>query len=60
MKRLIFVLALLLVVYQLNIGTPCVHAQPYPSHPIQLLTPGTPGLMQDVTCRLLGDEVGKA
>jgi hypothetical protein len=45
MKRFIFILALFLVVYQFNIGTPRVYAQPYPSHPIQLLTPGTPGLM---------------
>ena len=59
MKRFIFILALFLVVYQLDIGAPGVHAQPYPNHPIQLLTPGTPGLMQDITCRLLGEEVGK-
>ena len=59
MKRFIVVLVLFLAVYQLNIGAAAVYAQPYPDHPIQLLTPGTPGLMQDVTCRLLGDEVGK-
>ena len=59
MKRFIFVLALLLALYQLTGGLTAVCAQPYPDHPIQLLTPGTPGLMQDVTCRLLGDEVGK-
>jgi len=58
MKRFLFLVALSLVVY-LNIGTLPGFAQPYPNRPIQLLTPGTPGLMQDVTCRLLGEEVGK-
>ncbi|MEI9478911.1 MAG: tripartite tricarboxylate transporter substrate binding protein [Deltaproteobacteria bacterium] len=41
------------------LGAVAAQAQPYPSHPIQLLTPGTPGLMQDVTCRLFGEEIGK-
>jgi tripartite-type tricarboxylate transporter receptor subunit TctC len=59
MKRFLFAVALLSVVCQFYIGIPSVHAQPYPNHPIQLLTPGTPGLMQDVTCRLLGEEMGK-
>jgi len=57
MKRsllVVFVSALLVVA-----GALVAQAQPYPSHPIQLLTPGTPGLMQDVTCRIFGDEVGK-
>ena len=58
MRLYLFLVALSLVVC-LNIGILSVHAQPYPNHPIQLLTPGTPGLMQDVTCRLLGEEVGR-
>jgi tripartite-type tricarboxylate transporter receptor subunit TctC len=41
------------------IAAPLVHAQSYPAHPIQLITPGTPGLMQDVSCRVFGDEIGK-
>ena len=60
MKRFLFVVVLCLVVCQLGIETPAGHAQPYPTHPIQLLTPGTPGLMQDISCRILGEEVGKA
>jgi tripartite-type tricarboxylate transporter receptor subunit TctC len=59
MKRFLFIVALFLVVYQSTMGTPAANAQPYPNHPIQLLTPGTPGLMQDISCRLLGEEVGK-
>jgi len=59
MKRFLFIVVLFSVVYQLNIGISAVHAQPYPTHPVQLLTPGTPGLMQDITCRLFGEEVGK-
>jgi len=59
MKRFLFVVVLFLVVCQLGIETPAGHAQPYPTHPIQLLTPGTPGLMQDISCRILGEEVGK-
>jgi tripartite-type tricarboxylate transporter receptor subunit TctC len=59
MKRLLYFAAILSVLC-LNVGVLSVHAQNYPNHPIQLLTPGTPGLMQDVTCRLYGEEIGKA
>ena len=59
MKRFLFVVVLFSVVCQLGIETPAGHAQPYPNHPIQLLTPGTPGLMQDISCRILCEEVGK-
>ena len=55
MKRFILIVGLFLVF----LVAPSAQAQPYPNHPIQLLTPGTPGLMQDITCRLLGEEVGK-
>jgi hypothetical protein len=57
MKRILLIA--LVSVACLGMGTLALHAQPYPSHPIQLLTPGTPGLMQDVTCRLFGEEMGK-
>jgi tripartite-type tricarboxylate transporter receptor subunit TctC len=58
MKR--FFLVVFISVVSLTLGSFSVRAQPFPSHPIQLLTPGTPGLMQDVTCRLFGEEIGKA
>ena len=57
MKRLLFVGIVSAIC--LSIGPVAVQAQPYPGHPIQLLTPGTPGLMQDVTCRIFGEEIGK-
>lgn len=57
MKR--SVVAAVLLAMALAITAP-VLAQPYPSHPIQLFTPGTPGLAQDTSCRVLGEEVGKA
>jgi tripartite-type tricarboxylate transporter receptor subunit TctC len=57
MKRILFIAFVSIAC--LVMGTIALHAQPYPSHPIQLLTPGTPGLMQDVTCRLFGEAIGK-
>jgi len=57
MKRYLFVI--LIAAVSLGIGAIPVQAQPYPSHSIQLLTPGTAGLMQDVTCRIFGEEIGK-
>ena len=59
MKRFLSIVALLAVIYQFTLGASVLNAQPYPNHPIQLLTPGTPGLMQDISCRLLGEEIGK-
>jgi tripartite-type tricarboxylate transporter receptor subunit TctC len=40
-------------------GAAAADAQPYPSRPIQLVTPGTPGLAQDASCRVIGEEIGK-
>jgi len=36
-----------------------VWAQPYPNRTIQLITPGAPGLLQDITCRQFAEEIGK-
>jgi tripartite-type tricarboxylate transporter receptor subunit TctC len=36
-----------------------VQAQPYPSHPIQLIIPGAPGDAGDIAARLLMDELTK-
>jgi len=54
------VFAALMTMVCMSLGAAVAVAQPFPSHPIQLLTPGTPGLAQDTSCRVLGEEVGKA
>ena len=59
MKKLL-VFAALSALFFSAMSTAVVVAQPFPSHPIQLLTPGTPGLAQDTSCRVIGEEIGKA
>lgn len=59
MKRVLGSVALFALVFA-SMGAAVVVAQPYPSHPIQLFTPGTAGLAQDTSCRVIGEEVGKA
>ena len=59
MRRFAFALAVALAVYGLSVGTPNVFSQAYPSHTIQLVIPGAPGLMQDIPGRLLSEDVGK-
>ena len=59
MKRVLVSAALFALVFA-SLGAAVVDAQPYPSHPIQLFTPGTAGLAQDTSCRVIGEEVGKA
>ncbi len=59
MKRFVGV-----VVFLTSLGiigmTPChVGAQPYPNRPIQFITPGAAGLLQDITCRQFAEEIGK-
>jgi tripartite-type tricarboxylate transporter receptor subunit TctC len=59
MKRLVLFTVLSLVVFGLATGIPTAQAQPYPNRHIQLILPGTPGSIIDITGRLLGDELGK-
>ena len=59
MRRFTFGLVFMLVGYGLITGVPNVFSQGYPNHPIQLVIPGAPGLMQDIPGRLLSEEVGK-
>ena len=49
MRRSIFVLILLLIVYGLSFGTMNVGAQPYPNRPIQLISISPPGGGGDIT-----------
>jgi tripartite-type tricarboxylate transporter receptor subunit TctC len=59
MKRHIFITVLSLVVFGLSLGITTVQAQPYPNRSVQLIIPGTPGSIIDITGRLLADELGK-
>ncbi|MBN1106724.1 MAG: tripartite tricarboxylate transporter substrate binding protein [Deltaproteobacteria bacterium] len=58
MKRILVFTALFTMVC-VGFGATAALAQPFPSHPIQLLTPGTAGFMQDVSCRQFAEEVSK-
>ena len=59
MKRHIFIPILSLVVFGLSVGIPTIQAQTYPNRSVQLIIPGTPGSIIDITGRLLADELGK-
>lgn len=58
MRRFFFAVFLLMSVCGLTLGAVC-EAQSYPDRPIQLLTPGTAGFMQDVSCRHFAEGVAK-
>jgi tripartite-type tricarboxylate transporter receptor subunit TctC len=59
MKRFIWVVLFLTGLGWMGITPSPVGAQRYPNHPIQLITPGAPGLLQDITCRQFAEEIGK-
>jgi len=59
MKRFISILGFLLFVGGVFVGTPILWAQPYPSHPIQLVIPGAPGDAVDISARSVADELAK-
>ena len=59
MKRLMTAVCLSLVVSALGVRVQTLQAQPYPSHPIQLIIPGAPGDAGDIAARLLMDELSK-
>jgi len=59
MKRFISILGFLLFVGGVFAGTPILWAQPYPSHPIQLVIPGAPGDAVDISARSVADELAK-
>jgi tripartite-type tricarboxylate transporter receptor subunit TctC len=59
MRRLIRIVCLVLALYPLCMGVQSLRAQPYPSHPIQLVIPGAPGDAGDIAARLLMEELTK-
>jgi tripartite-type tricarboxylate transporter receptor subunit TctC len=59
MRYLILAIGLFLVVYGLSIGTTTLHAQPYPSYPIQVVVPNDPGSAGDMAGRSFAEELGK-
>ncbi len=59
MNRLIVWLGVFFVFGGLTGGVQTLQAQPYPSHPIQLVIPGAPGDAGDIAARLLMEELTK-
>ncbi len=59
MKRFILIGSLCLFIFGFGAGLASVSAQPYPNRPVQMIVPGTPGLMQDISCRVFTDELAK-
>ena len=59
MRRFILIVCLFLLFCTLFIRVQTLQAQPYPSHPIQLIIPGAPGDAGDIAARLLMEELTK-
>jgi tripartite-type tricarboxylate transporter receptor subunit TctC len=59
MRRSIFIVSLFTIVCAISIGVPTLQAQPYPSHPIQLIIPSAPGDGTDIAARLFAEELTK-
>jgi tripartite-type tricarboxylate transporter receptor subunit TctC len=57
MRRFVLIVGLFSIVYALSFGAPTLQAQPYPSHPIQIIIPGAPA--GDIGARLLIEELTK-
>ena len=59
MRRSIPLLVVFFLLNTLSPGVQPLQAQPYPSHPIQLVIPGAPGDAGDMAARLLMEELTK-
>lgn len=59
MRFFILMTCLFSIVFASGLTVSPIQAQPYPSHPIQLVVPAVPGATSDITGRLLAEEIGK-
>jgi len=59
MRRSLLIIGLFSIVYILSIGAPTLQAQPYPSHPIQIIIPMDPGSAGDMVLRPFSEELSK-
>ena len=59
MRRFILIVCLFLFFCTLFVRVQTLHAQPYPSRPIQLVIPAAPGDAGDLSARLLMEELTK-
>ena len=59
MNRFAFMGIAAILAASLLIAPASLWAQPYPNRPIQLVNPGNPGFMLDVSCRIIAEEMGK-
>ncbi len=59
MKRRFWILAPFFIVCAFMTGVPSLHAQNYPERPIQLVIPVPPGVVLDLTGRLVAEELTK-
>ena len=59
MKRIALIFVMSTVLFGLGMGASNLGAQTYPNRSIQLVIPGSPGLMLDMPGRLISEEMGK-
>ncbi len=59
MNRSIFLIVFFLIICSPGIGPSAIQAQPYPSHPIQIVVPNEAGSAADSAARVAADELAK-
>jgi tripartite-type tricarboxylate transporter receptor subunit TctC len=59
MRYFILTLGLFLAVLGLSVGSSTVHAQSYPSYPVQVVVPNDPGSAGDLAARYFSEELAK-